>query len=96
MFRALTTITLAAAVGFVAARQLLSDETRLEGLPDGVRGPLMSARDGLIAARERTRVALQEGRQGRLEAEAELMARYREQAGRSTDVTQLPPGRLGV
>ncbi len=92
MFRVLTAVTIAAAAGFVAARQLMSDETRLQDLPDGVRTPLQAARSRLLDARERTRLALHEARQERTVAEAELMARYRDQVGRSTDTTSLTRG----
>lgn len=93
MFRALSAITIAAAVGYVAARQLISNETRLDRLPAGARGPLEAARRGLLEAREHARVALHEAREERVLAEAELNARYRQQAGRPADVTALPPGR---
>ncbi|MCK9487330.1 MAG: hypothetical protein M0R73_11630 [Dehalococcoidia bacterium] len=87
MFKTLAVVTVSVAIGYVAARQLLSNETRLDGLPEGARGPLEAARRGLLEARERARVALHEARDERLAAEAELTARYREKAGRSTDIT---------
>ena len=82
MFRALSALTIAAAAGFVAARQLMSNETDLDRLPEGVRAPLKSARAALYDARERARVALAEAKQERHTAEAELMAQYHDQAGR--------------
>ncbi len=94
MFRALSTITIAAAAGYLAARQLLADDApqRIESLPEPARRPALAARRRLVAARERARIALNEGRAERMAAEAELTARYRDQAGRTTDVTQLPRG----
>lgn len=75
----LTTILaahLGAAIGFVAARQLLSPETDLDRLPDGVRAPLAAARSRLQGARARVAIALNEGSAERDEAEQELRRDY--------------------
>ena len=83
-FRGLLTTTIAIAVGYVAARQLLSDEApqQLERLPEGARGPLVAARGRLIAGRARARLALREGQAEAEAAEAELIREYRRATNR--------------
>lgn len=72
------------AAGFVAARQLLAtDEATLDALPEGVRGPLRSARTRLERVRSRAETGLQEGRQEAAAAQDALMAEYLRRAGRT-------------
>jgi hypothetical protein len=82
MFKALTTIGIAAAA-FLAARRLLDDNPRIEALPGPVQGPAHSARRRLLRARERAQGALTEARAEKRTAEAELMAEYHRKAGRA-------------
>ena len=83
-FRGLLTTTAAIAAGFVAARQLISDEAprQITQLPEGARGPLLAARGRLLAGRVRAREALREARAERDAATAELMAEYQRTTGR--------------
>lgn len=83
-FRVLLTLTAAAGAGYVAARQLMSDEApgQIERLPEGARGPVVAARGKLLRARERAREAVRAGRAEREVAEQELTAEYRRKVGR--------------
>lgn len=71
-----------AAAGFVAARQLLSPETNLERLPDGVRAPLIAARTRLQRATARVRIALTEADAERALTERDLLREYAERTVR--------------
>jgi hypothetical protein len=75
-FTTILAVHIGAAVGFVAARQLLSPETDLQRLPDGVRTPLAAARSRLQRATARVAVALNEAGAERAEAESELRREY--------------------
>jgi hypothetical protein len=78
-FTSVLAVNAGMALGFVAARQLLSDEApaQIERLPSGVRGPLWAARRGLIRARARASVAWNEGVAERDRAHEELTQEYR-------------------
>lgn len=83
-FRALLTATIAAAAGYVVARELLGDEApqKAERLPEGARQPVMAARTHLLTSRERAREAVRAARMEREVAEQELTAEYRRRTGR--------------
>lgn len=82
MFRALTTISIAGAAAYLAARRLLEDDPKIDRLPGPAQGPANAARARLVRIRERARLALAEGRDEKRTAEAELMAEYHRKAGR--------------
>ena len=83
-FPVLLTLTAAAGAGYVAARQLMTEEAavRIERLPEGARGPARSARARLLRARDRGREALREARAEQSIAEQELLAEYLRKVGR--------------
>ena len=83
-FRALLTATVAAGAGYVAARQLLSDQapSQIERLPEGAQGPVVAARVRLLRGRDRAREAVRAARAERAIAEQELMAEFRKKTGR--------------
>jgi hypothetical protein len=83
-FRVLLTLTAAAGAGYVAARQLLSDDAarRIERLPEGARGPAEAARSRLLRGRERAREAVRAARAERAIAEQELIAEFHRKTGR--------------
>ncbi|MCA9847761.1 MAG: hypothetical protein KC458_10885 [Dehalococcoidia bacterium] len=83
-FRALLTATVAAGAGYVAARQLLSDQapSQIERLPEGAQGPVVAARARLLRGRDRAREAVRAARAERAIAEQELMAEFRKKTGR--------------
>ncbi len=77
-FTTILAANIGAAVGFVAARQLLAPGADLERLPEGMRGPVVAARSRLLRARARFAVGLNEGAAERDEAERELRREYGE------------------
>ena len=84
-FRALLTTTVAAAAGYVAARQLLSDEApgQIARLPEGAREPLFAARRRLQRATARVEEGIQAGRAEQALAEVELLAEYQRKTNRA-------------
>jgi hypothetical protein len=79
-FTTVLAINAGAALGFLAAKQLLSSDSdeQIERLPAAARGPLRSARRYLERGQRRLALAWDEGRAERDEAEAELRREYYE------------------
>ena len=84
-FQMLSALTIAAAAAYLGARQLLSDEApgQLGRLPEAVRNAGLKTRGRLIAGRNRARIALNEARDERQAADAELTAAYHRKTGRT-------------
>ncbi|MCK9495776.1 MAG: hypothetical protein M0R75_09795 [Dehalococcoidia bacterium] len=83
-FPALLTATVAAAAGYVAARQLMSDDAprRIEQLPEHAQAPVAKVRGKLLRGRDRAREAVRAGKAERDAAEQELTAEYRRKTHR--------------
>ena len=79
----LLTLSLAAAVGYIAARALLERELP-EATPPLLREPLEHARAQLQRAREQARTVLTAARQASDDAARELLADYQRRTGRTT------------
>ncbi len=80
-FTTVLAINAGAALGYIAARQLLSQEgaVQLERLPSAARQPLTSARHALERGQLRLATAWDEGRAVRDETERGLRRQYHEQ-----------------
>lgn len=84
-FKTLSALTIAASAGYLAARQLLSDDApeQLNRLPVSLRTAGYTTRARLLRAQVRTRIALNEARAEQTAAQAELTAEYHRKAGRT-------------